>query len=121
MAAIESAERLGLPEARIPLANAVIELALSPKSNSAIVAVDAALADIRKGKIGQVPKHLQDAHYQGAKQLGRGASYQYPHNFQHGWVKQQYLPDALKGSSYYQAKRTGKFEQALADVYNKLK
>ncbi len=120
LAAIESAERLGLPEARIPLANAVIELCLSPKSNSAYKALDAALADIRKGKIGDVPKHLKDAHYQGAKQLGRGQDYQYPHDYEHGWVKQQYLPNALKNTIYYEPKQTSKFEQTLADVYRRL-
>jgi len=120
LAAIESAERLGFPEARIPLANAIIELCLSPKSNSAYQALDAALADIQKGNIGAVPKHLKDAHYQGATELGRGIDYKYPHDFEHGWVKQQYLPDALKNRSYYQPKRTGKFESALADVYERL-
>ncbi|KHF41983.1 replication-associated recombination protein A [Halalkalibacter okhensis] len=121
LSAIEASERLGFPEARIPLANAVIELCLSPKSNSAYKALDAALADIRKGTIGDVPKHLKDAHYQGAQQLGRGIDYKYPHDYDHGWVKQQYLPNKLKGTTYYEPKRTGKFEQALADVYNRLK
>ncbi|MCL7746931.1 replication-associated recombination protein A [Halalkalibacter alkaliphilus] len=121
LSAIEASERLGFPEARIPLANAVIELCLSPKSNSAYKALDAALADIRKGKIGDVPKHLKDAHYQGAQQLGRGVDYKYPHDYEHGWVKQQYLPSKLKGVSYYEPKRTGKFEQALADVYERLR
>ncbi len=120
LAAIESAERLGFPEARIPLANAVIELCLSPKSNSAYKALDAALSDIRQGKIGEIPKHLKDAHYKGASELGRGIEYKYPHNYEHGWVKQQYLPTALKDATYYEPKRTGKFEQALADVYRKL-
>lgn len=120
LATIEAAERLGLPEARIPLANAVIELCLSPKSNSAYKAVDAALADLRKGKSGDVPKHLKDAHYQGAKQLGRGEEYKYPHDYEHGWVNQQYLPNALKNTIYYEPKQTSKFEQTLADVYRRL-
>ncbi|AZB43733.1 replication-associated recombination protein A [Bacillus sp. FJAT-42376] len=120
LAAIESAERLGFPEARIPLANAVIELCLSPKSNSAYKALDEALADIRSGKSGDVPPHLKDAHYKGAGKLGRGIGYQYPHDFEAGWVKQQYLPDSLKNKVYYSPKTTGKFEQALAQVYNKL-
>ncbi len=120
LSAIESAERLGLPEARIPLANAVIELCLSPKSNSAYKALDAALADLRSGVVGDVPKHLKDAHYQGAKQLGRGVDYKYPHDFEHGWVKQQYLPNKLKNSTYYEPKRTGKFERTLADIYERL-
>lgn len=121
LAAIETAERLGFPEARIPLANAVIELCLSPKSNSAILAIDQALADIRKGITGDVPDHLKDAHYKGAKELGRGIGYLYPHDYENGWVMQQYLPDRIKHKQYYQPKTTGKFEQALATVYEKLK
>ncbi|KYC61812.1 replication-associated recombination protein A [Weizmannia sp. CD-2023] len=120
LAAIEAAERLGFPEARIPLAAAVIELCLSPKSNSAIMAIDAALSDIRAGKSGEVPAHLKDAHYKSAKQLGRGIGYKYPHDFKNGWVKQQYLPDTLKYARYYDPKKTGKFERALAQVYEKM-
>lgn len=120
LAAIETAERIGFPEARIPLANAVIELCLSPKSNSAYSALDAAIADIRAGKSGEVPQHLKDAHYKGAKELGRGIDYKYPHDFPGGWVKQQYLPDKIKNKIYYEPKTTGKFEQALAAIYEKL-
>ncbi|MDP4155428.1 MAG: replication-associated recombination protein A [Bacillota bacterium] len=120
LAAIETAERVGFPEARIPLANAVIELCLSPKSNSAVLAIDAALSDIQKGIVGEVPDHLKDAHYKGAKDLGRGIDYLYPHNYENGWVRQQYLPDRIKNKQYYQPKKTGKFEQALAVVYEKL-
>jgi putative ATPase len=120
LAAIETAERIGFPEARIPLANAVIELCLSPKSNSAVLAIQAALEDIQKGNIGEVPNHLKDAHYQGAKDLGRGIGYLYPHDSESGWVPQQYLPNRLRNKQYYQPKKTGKFEQALASVYEKL-
>ncbi|MES5396785.1 replication-associated recombination protein A [Bacillus amyloliquefaciens] len=120
LGAIQTAERIGFPEARIPLANAVIELCLSPKSNSAISAVDEALKDIRSGKIGDVPKHLKDAHYKGAQELGRGIGYQYPHDFENGWVEQQYLPDPLKNKRYYKPKQTGKFEAAIKQVYEKL-
>lgn len=120
LAAIETAERIGFPEARIPLANAVIELCLSPKSNSAILAIDTALADIRKGIGGEIPDHLKDAHYQGAKELGRGIGYLYPHDYENGWVPQQYLPDKLRHKRYYEPKKTGKFEQAFAAVYEKL-
>lgn len=120
LAAIETAERIGFPEARIPLTNAVIELCLSPKSNSAIMAIEAALSDIRKGDIGEVPDHLKDAHYKGATELGRGIDYLYPHNYETGWVRQQYLPNKLKNKKYYIPKKTGKFEQALAAVYEKL-
>ncbi|MCM3708489.1 MULTISPECIES: replication-associated recombination protein A [Cytobacillus] len=120
LAAIETAERIGFPEARIPLANAVIELCLSPKSNSAYKALDSAIADIRAGKSGEVPDHLKDAHYKGAKELGRGIGYLYPHDYETGWVKQQYLPDRIKNKVYYEPKKTGKFEQALASIYEKL-
>jgi putative ATPase len=120
LAAIETAERIGFPEARIPLANAVIELCLSPKSNSAVIAISEALADIQKGNIGEVPDHLRDAHYKGAKELGRGIGYLYPHDYESGWVSQQYLPNKLKNKQYYKPKKTGKFEQALAMVYDKL-
>lgn len=121
LAAIESAERLGFPEGRIPLANAVIELCLSPKSNSAISAIDSAISDIRSGKSGTVPDHLKDAHYKGAKELGRGVEYKYPHSYQSGWVKQQYLPDTIKNARYYEPKLTGKFEQALKQIYENMK
>ncbi|WP_229594089.1 replication-associated recombination protein A [Rossellomorea vietnamensis] len=120
LAAVETAEKIGFPEARIPLANAIIELCLSPKSNSAITAIDLALADIRKGKSGEVPDHLKDAHYQGAKELGRGVEYKYPHSYESGWVAQTYLPDKLKKAHYYTPKATGKFEQAIAGVYEKI-
>ncbi len=120
LAAVQTAEKIGFPEARIPLANAVIELCLSPKSNSAYKAMDEALSDIRSGKSGEVPLHLKDAHYKGAKSLGRGIDYKYPHNYESGWVKQQYLPDKIKGKEYYKPKKTGKFEQALAAVYEKI-
>ncbi|MGG3888753.1 replication-associated recombination protein A [Metabacillus fastidiosus] len=118
--AIDASERLGLPEARIPLANAVVELCLSPKSNSAYKALDEALIDIRNGLSGEIPPHLKDAHYEGAKTLGRGTDYLYPHDFENGWVKQQYLPDRLKNKMYYKPKKTGKFELALKQIYEKL-
>lgn len=120
LAAVETAEKIGFPEARIPLANAVIELCLSPKSNSAISAIDSALSDIRKGKSGEVPPHLKDAHYQGAAELGRGIEYKYPHDHESGWVKQDYLPDRIKNAKYYLPKKTGKFEQAIGQVYENI-
>lgn len=120
LAAIMTAEKIGFPEARIPLANAVIELCLSPKSNSAYKAIDEALQDIRTGKSGEVPLHLKDAHYKGAKALGRGLDYKYPHDYESGWVKQQYLPDKLMNKTYYKPKKTGKFEQTLATIYEKI-
>ncbi len=99
---VDSALQLGLPEARIPLAEAAILLATSPKSNSAISAIDAALSDIRNGKGGEVPSHLRDAHYSGASKLGRGTTYKYPHSFENHWVKQQYLPDDIADRVYYE-------------------
>lgn len=113
--AIQSAERLGFPEARIPLATAVIDLTLSPKSNSAMVAIDRALSDIQHGKAGSIPTHLRDSHYQGAKALSRGVQYRYPHDYPEHWVVQQYLPDKLLGTQYYHAVHTGRYEQALSN------
>ena len=121
MAAVEAAERIGFPEARIPLSVAVTELALSPKSNSAYKALDAALSDIRNGKSGDVPAHLKDSHYKGASKLGRGLDYKYPHNYEGSWIDQQYLPDTIKNRTYYEPKTTGKFEQALSQVWQKIK
>ncbi|GIO27641.1 replication-associated recombination protein A [Ornithinibacillus bavariensis] len=120
VAAVEAAERLGFPEARIPLAVAIVELCLSPKSNSAYQALDAALADIRTGRSGEIPNHLKDSHYVGAKSLGRGIDYKYPHDYPNGWVYQQYLPDAIKSKQYYHPKETGKFEKAMKQVYEKI-
>jgi len=121
LAAIQTAERIGFPEARIPLSVAVVELALSPKSNTAYKALDKALADIRAGKTGDVPIHLKDSHYSGAKKLGRGVGYLYPHNYESAWIDQQYLPDALKDRSYYTPKDSSKFERALKTVYENIK
>ncbi len=118
--AVEAAERLGLPEARIPLSVAVVELALSPKSNSAYKALDKAIADLRKKGMGEVPDHLRDAHYQGAEELGRGIGYKYPHDYPSGWVKQQYLPDHLVEARYYEPKDQGKFERALKQIYENI-
>ena len=118
--AVLAAERLGLPEARIPLADAVVDLCLSPKSNSAYSALDEAISDIHAGKAGDVPDHLRDSHYQGAKALNRGIGYQYPHNFDQAWVNQQYLPDKLKNTTYYHPKSTGKYEQALKQQYDRI-
>lgn len=120
LAAIQSAERLGFPEARIPLSQAVIELCLSPKSNSGITAIDSALSDIRKGLVGQIPDYLKDGHYSGAKDLGRAIGYKYPHNYENGHVVQQYLPDKLKNRIYYEPKTTSKSEQQFKDVYENL-
>lgn len=99
---VDAALQLGLPEARIPLAEAVLFLATCPKSNSAILAVDAALSDIRAGRGGEVPAGLMDGHYKGAQKLGRGTTYRYPHSYPGHFIRQQYLPDSLKNTRYYE-------------------
>ena len=98
---VDMAFQLGLPEARIPLADAAILLATAPKSNSGIRAIDAAMKDIREGKCGDVPAHLKDTHYAGANKLGHGLTYQFPHDYPNHWVQQQYLPDSLCHTQYY--------------------
>ena len=117
---IDAANMLGLPEARIPLAEAVILLATAPKSNSAINGIDAAMSDIRAGKFGDIPAHLMDSHYSGSKKLGRGLTYQYPHAYPNHYVKQQYLPDALVGKTYYEY-GDNKTEQAACAYWEKIK
>lgn len=119
-ACVDSAFQLGLPEARIPLAEAVILLATAPKSNSAICAIDAALSDLRNGKTGDIPKHLKDAHYDGAKKLGRGLTYQYPHAFPNHWVQQQYLPNELRDVTYYEY-GSNKVEQTTKQYWASIK
>ena len=99
---VDSALQLGLPEARIPLAQAVITLATAPKSNSVVCAIDNAMADIENGNMGDIPDHLKDGHYSGASKLGRAEGYKYPHNFDNNYVSQQYLPDKIKERKYYQ-------------------
>lgn len=113
-AAIETAKMLGLPEARIPLANAVIQLALSVKSNTAITAIDSALSEIKTNPKFVIPEHLRDSHYYGADKLNRGVGYKYPHSHPSGYIKQQYLPDNLVGRSFYTPKTNNKNEQNLA-------
>lgn len=111
--ALEAAQKIGFPEARILIANVVVDLALSPKSNSAYLAMDAALSDLRKSGNLPIPRHLRDGHYQGSKELGKAQVYLYPHNYPKKWIKQQYLPDKLLGSDYFSANETGKYERAL--------
>ena len=119
-ACVDSAFQLGLPEARIPLAEAIILMATAPKSNSAILAVEGALADLRAGRTGEVPPHLRDAHYEGAAQLGHGTGYQYAHGYPNHYVKQQYLPDALKNQTYY-TYGENKTEQAAKQYWDRIK
>ena len=101
-AAARAVEFVGLPEARINLAQAVIHIALAPKSNAVIKAIGAAEADVKAGLIGGVPAHLRDAHYPGAERLGHGKGYVYPHDLPEGIVTQQYAPDVINGRAYYE-------------------
>ncbi|MGL5405539.1 MAG: replication-associated recombination protein A [Propionibacteriaceae bacterium] len=101
VAAAQAVQLIGMPEARLNLAQATVACALAPKSNAVYRAIDAALADVRSGKIGQVPEHLRDAHYAGAKALGHGKGYIYPHEIAAGVAAQQYLPDELIDATYY--------------------
>lgn len=109
-AAIKAAERVGLPEARIPLGEIVVDMALSPKSNSAHVAFDMAISDVQMGNVGKVPNHLKT----------NSKSYKYPHNYKGSFVKQQYLPDELVGKKYYNPKTTSKYETNLKNIYDKI-
>jgi putative ATPase len=118
-ACVDAALQLGLPEARIPLAEAVIFLATAPKSNTAICAIDAAMADLKAGKAGEIPSHLQDTHYGGAEKLGRGG-YIYPHGYPNDYYPQQYLPDQLKDVHYYTFGQN-KIEQAAKRYWDEVK
>lgn len=118
-ACVDSAFQLGFPEAQIPLAEAVILLATSPKSNSAVNGIGAALADLRGGNTGDVPNHLKDTHYGGAAKLGRGG-YKYPHDYPDSYVEQQYLPDKIKDREYY-FPGSNKLEQATAAYWKSIK
>jgi putative ATPase len=113
-AAAHAVEYVGLPEARLNLAQAVIHLATAPKSNAVIVAIDEAMADVRAGRGGPVPRHLRDSHYQGARGLGHGAGYAYPHDDPRGVVTQQYAPDDVAGREYYRPSGRGA-ERPLVD------
>ncbi len=101
VAAAQAVQLIGMPEGRIPLAEAVVYLATAPKSNASYNGVNAAIADVKAGRMGVVPMHLRDAHYPGAKRLGRGKGYVYSHDAEHGVARQQYLPDVLDGTEYY--------------------
>lgn len=106
-AAAEALERVGLPEGRIILAQAALYVACAPKSNSAYLGIDNALEDVQKGNYGQVPVHLRDASYPGARNMGHGKGYQYPHDFPNHWVEQDYLPPELKGAKYFEPSGQG--------------
>ncbi|MEG0910650.1 MAG: replication-associated recombination protein A [Ruthenibacterium sp.] len=119
-ACVDSALQLGLPEARLPLADAAVLLATSPKSNAAHNAINAAIADLKSGKTGDVPRQLQNKHFDGADNLQKGQHYLYPHDYENHWVKQQYLPDALKNTTYY-IYGENKNEQAAKAYWDKIK
>ena len=114
-AAAQAAHMVGFPEARIILSEAACYVALAPKSNSAYMAIDAAISDVRHKDCGQVPDHLKDSHYSGASKLGHGKAYKYAHNYPNGYVKQQYLPTPLVDATYYNGIKRGREEQLLND------
>ena len=118
--ALEAAQKIGFPEARILISNIVIDLALSPKSNSAYVAMDKALSDLRQNGNLAIPRHLRDGHYAGSKELGNAQDYKYPHNYPGNWVQQDYLPEKIKYADYFIPNENGKYERALGMTKNKI-
>jgi putative ATPase len=120
VAAAQTVQLVGMPEARLALAQATVHLATAPKSNSVIMAVDAAMADVRAGAVGAVPPHLRDGHYAGAARLGNAIGYRYPHDVPDGVLTQQYPPDELVGRDYYQPAGRGA-ERALAERVPRLR
>lgn len=117
---VDTALMVGLPEARIPLAQAVILVATAPKSNSAIMAVDEAMSDLKNGDTGEIPSHLRDAHYSGSEKLGHGKGYVYPHHCPNHYYPQQYLPDAISDRTYYHPGQN-KFEDGLVKYWEQIK
>ncbi|WP_442941925.1 replication-associated recombination protein A [Nonomuraea sp. NBC_00507] len=120
VAAAQAVQLIGLPEGQINLAHAVIHCALAPKSNAVVKAIGAAIGDVRRGLIGQVPGHLRDAHYPGAAKLGHGDGYKYPHDFDHGLVRQDYAPEQVRERRYYEPTRHGA-EAPVADRWAKIR
>lgn len=120
VAAAEASQLIGMPEARIPLAEATIYLATAPKSNAVINAIDSALADVRAGKLGPVPPHLRDGHYEGAKKMGNAVGYKYPHDDPRGVVQQQYIPDNLRDAVYYEPTQHGG-EKRISEFLGRLR
>jgi putative ATPase len=120
VAAAQAVQLIGMPEARLNLAQATIELALAPKSNAVIKAIDAASADVRAGKIGGVPSHLRDAHYSGSKKLGHGKGYRYAHDEPYGIAAQQYAPDVVADAAYYQPGTLGA-EASLKERWERIR
>ncbi len=119
-AAVDAAMMVGLPEARIPLADAVILVCNAPKSNSAYMAINKAMSDVAKGHTGPIPRTLQNKHYDGADAAVKGQFYEYPHSYPHHWLEQQYLPDALRGTTYYTF-GDNKTEQAAKAYWDAIK
>ncbi len=120
VAAADAVQLIGLPEGRIPLAEATVYLATTAKSNAAYLAIDAAIADVRAGGIGRIPPHLRDSHYAGASRLGHGKGYRYPHDDERGVVPQQYLPDELRDRSYYRPTARGA-EREISARWDKIR
>ena len=120
VAAAQAIERLGMPEARIPLAQAVTYVATAPKSNAAYLAIDAAIQKVREERIKAIPPHLQDAHYKGAGKLGHGIGYLYAHDYPNHYVKQQYLPDEIVGTIFYEPTENG-YEAEIREHMDRLK
>ena len=119
-ACVDSAFQIGFPEAQIPLAEAVLLLATAPKSNSAVTAISKAMADLESLNTGDIPNHLKDGHYAGAKALGRAQAYKYPHEYENHYTPQQYLPDNIKDRKYYTPCKN-KYENELENYWNKIK
>jgi len=119
-ACCDSALQLGLPEAKLPLAQACILLATAPKSNSVSAAIEAAMADVEAGRTGDIPAHLKDAHYGGAAKMGRGLTYKYPHDYPGNWTPQQYLPNEMQHADYYH-EGINKAEQQAKQYWQKVK
>ncbi|MFI7637123.1 replication-associated recombination protein A [Nonomuraea sp. NPDC049400] len=120
VAAAQAVQLIGLPEGQINLAHAVIHCAMAPKSNAVVKAIGAAVGDVRRGLIGQVPGHLRDAHYPGAAKLGHGDGYKYPHDFDHGVVRQEYAPEQVRDRRYYEPTRHGA-EAPVAERWAKIR
>ncbi|HSV41644.1 MAG TPA: replication-associated recombination protein A [Nocardioidaceae bacterium] len=120
VAAAQAVQLIGLPEARLNLAQATIHLAVAPKSNSVITAIDAAQADVRAGKVGPVPPHLRDAHYSGSKKIGHGSGYKYAHDEPYGIAEQQYAPDVVADAEYYRPTSLGA-EAALKERWERIR
>ena len=120
VAAAQAVQLIGMPEARLNLAQATIALAVAPKSNAVTTAIGAAIADVRAGKIGHVPPHLRGAHYAGAKELGHGSTYKYSHDEPFGIAEQQYAPDVVADAEYYRPKEIGA-ESAVKERWERIR